>query len=267
MGHLARIMNFETGKVIWGIPGWAAQAVVGARYTYLTASTASIGTTNEDSLVVVDDGTCALTFNGVKNVDIGVTGAGGLQTGSTEAASTWYGVYVIGDTSIQNAVNILLIPDGTAFSESGYDVKKLVGWIRNDASGNFMETTQTGGGNARYHEYNIPISDRKPLEGGSATALTEVDCSSLVPPGCRRGQIQIGFETGSAGAADDKMHIMEGSTSDLQRLMNGFVGTLKVLSTFDINFSADRKLEYKLTTGGVNENRTDININGYTHYL
>jgi len=74
-------------------------------------------------------------------VDITVTGANGLDTGS-EANSTFYSVWVI-----YNGITVasLLSTSFTAPTmPSGYTYKRFVGAVRNDGSGNFLDFIQRG---------------------------------------------------------------------------------------------------------------------------
>jgi hypothetical protein len=112
-------------------------------------------------------------------VDITVSGAGGLDTGS-EAASTFYDVYVI-----RNAVGVtngLLVVRGNApVLPAGFFTKRRVGTVRNDGSSNFIDYQQTGGGRDKTYIYLASLSSRTVLSGGSATTPTAIALGTLVP--------------------------------------------------------------------------------------
>lgn len=133
-----------------------------------------------------------LVLSTPKTADITVTGAGGLQTGSTEAVDTWYKVLVIGTAfGPPEPTNVLLVPDGTAFSEVGFDVFRQVGWVRNDGSSNFIDFKMTGDGKHRTVMWINDTANRLVLSGGSAQTATAVDCSSLVPPTSELAHLKI----------------------------------------------------------------------------
>ncbi len=118
----------------------------GHKTNYLSATEYTV----ESGLCASDTNDWQYGLDSTTTVDITVTGAGGLQTSSSEANDTWYGIYIIADSNGTNDPSVLLIPDGTAFSESGYDMKRRVGWIRNDGSGDFFESHMYMKGNTRH---------------------------------------------------------------------------------------------------------------------
>jgi len=136
-----------------------------------------------------------LTLGIATDAVITTVGAGGLQTGSSEASSTWYGVYVIGDTTGVNATNTLLIPDGTGFSESGYDVKRRVGWARNDAGSDLIAFTTDGNARRLEYQWQAGADDLAALAGGNATTFADVDLSSFMPTTSRMSLLLIGRVT------------------------------------------------------------------------
>lgn len=118
------------------------------------------------------------------SVNINTVGVGGLQTGSSESVSTWYGVYIIGDTSLSNSTEYLLIPDGTAFSQTGYDVKRRVGWVRNNGVSNFYNFyVPDSEGASRFMLWDESETVLEVLTNGAATVYTDVDISEFIPPG------------------------------------------------------------------------------------
>lgn len=69
------------------------------------------------------------------------SGAGGLDTG-TEAASTWYYIWVIYNGT--TVTGLLSISSTSPTMPTGYTYKALVGAIYNNASSNFLTTYQQG---------------------------------------------------------------------------------------------------------------------------
>ena len=238
---------------------------VGGRFTYTSPTTFTIGTGGKDTIFSDDTGVLVMSFNGVLVGDITVTGVGGLQTGSTEATSIWYGVYIIGDTSLANTPKVLLIPEGVGFSESGYNVKKLVAWVYNDNSSDFVHTKQAGNGIDRTHFILKGIAERRPLNNGSATTPTLVNCEHFVPPGTTVALFAIHFKTGSAGDITDHVDINDPDSNQttLLRCKPGFISGST--TTFDVQCSlnSNREVKYDVQQGGANKNRVTIIVTGY----
>lgn len=132
-------------------------------------------------------------------LNINVSGAGGLQTGSSQSSNTWYGAYVIGDTNGVNADNVLFIPEGVAFSQAGYDVIRSVGWVKNNAGADFFRFNTNGLGAAQEYLWDID-SQSEILAAGGATSFTQIDCSEFIPPTSISGLFQMGIVASAAFA-------------------------------------------------------------------
>lgn len=175
--------KFLTNFVNWDGPTWLSVSTI-------QVSAGSFRDDSDSALIVLDSNTVA---------DITVTGAGGLQTGSSESADTWYGVYVIDDTTGLNSPNVLLIPEGTGFSETGYDVARLVSWGRNNASSDFYKFFAAGKGREIEYEWDIAGTTSRVLNNGSATSFTDVDCSEFIPPSSKKAKLSLGFDPANSG--------------------------------------------------------------------
>lgn len=110
-------------------------------------------------------------------VDITVAGANGLDTGS-EAASTWYYIWVIGKTD-GTVAGLLSISSTAPTMPSGYTLKRLIGAIRNDGSSNFIPGTWNNG----YFWYNAP---QQVYSGNGTAAWTDRNCSAMIPASITR---------------------------------------------------------------------------------
>lgn len=118
-------------------------------------------------------------------IDITASGAGGLDTG-VEAASTWYAIHVIGDSTGTNPTNAMLSLSPTAPTlPAGYDMFRRVGWVRNDPSSNIIPFIVFGEDNSRIVRWLNSISFRNILSGGAATVVTLVSAAAFVPPTTR----------------------------------------------------------------------------------
>lgn len=129
-------------------------------------------------------------------IDITVSGANGLDTGS-EAGSTWYYIYLIGDTSGTNAVKAVFSTSASSPTlPSGYDVFARVGAVRNDGSSNFLEFRQEGNFVCYMNENNV-YNTTPP-----GTSFVTVGCSGFAPTNSRMGFFTFLQNTISAGLAD-----------------------------------------------------------------
>lgn len=112
---------------------------------------------------------------------LAASGAGGLDTGS-EAASTWYAVWVIRQSGTTNQ-DVLLSTSSTAPTmPSGYDMRKLVGHVYNNASSNIKRFSMIGKGRVRFVAWDSAYTNSQALAGGTATTYTTVSLDALVPP-------------------------------------------------------------------------------------
>lgn len=145
------------------------------------------------STVQVEAGTCRnvdddfdLTLASATNAVLSASGAGGLDTGS-EAANTWYYVWVIGDSTATNATTTLLSlssTEGGLTYPAGYDKARRVGAIRNNASSNIIPFyQQTRSGTTRRVAYDEQTyANQTVVSSFASTSFTNVDCSGFVPP-------------------------------------------------------------------------------------
>jgi hypothetical protein len=133
--------------------------------------------------------------------NIAVAGAGGLDTGA-EAASTWYAVFVIADSTGVLPVNSLLsLPGNTpTLLPAGYDIWRRVGYVRNNPSSDFREFVTYGQGAERSIQYRDALSSRQQLTGGASTGVAGVNCGSLIPNSSAFGRFQIA-QRGTVGAS------------------------------------------------------------------
>lgn len=112
-------------------------------------------------------------------VNCAVNGAAGLDTGDL-ANSTWYYVWAIGDSTLQNNGSALLSASAsTPTLPAGYDVYRLIGALRTNGSAQLLNFKYCGKGVERTLYWDSVISV---LSGGSSTTLALVDCDGAVPP-------------------------------------------------------------------------------------
>ncbi len=165
------------------VPGqaWPPGFLRAARLAFATAAQVTIGTASVTSSVRDAADSFNIEWTGALTADITTSGAGGLDTGS-EAASTWYAVHVIADSSGVNPVDALLSLSATAPTlPAGYDVSRRLGWARNDGGSNFIDFVQFGNDQRRLIKYVDAVSNRQVLTAGAATVVTAVGLAALVP--------------------------------------------------------------------------------------
>lgn len=164
------------------------KAVFDTRFTYINSNSVLVpqGSYRDDTNVYT------INMSPPRTLNIAITGVGGLQTGSLQSPNTWYGAYVIGDSTGGTFPDVLFIPEGVAFSEAGYDVARLIGWVRNDAMTNFIPFYTTGSGREQLYLWDID-SQSEILAAGGATSWTQIDCSDWIAPTSNIGLFQLGI--------------------------------------------------------------------------
>jgi len=149
--------------------------------------------------------------------NIVVAGAGGLDTGA-EAASIWYSVFVIADSTGVLPPNSLLSTggDNPTVLPAGYDIYRRVGYVRNNPASDFREFVTYGQGPERSIQYRDALSSRQQLTGGAATIVTAVNCGSLIPNSSVYGRFQIA-QRGTVGASfyDDPAQLLANAQRSL----------------------------------------------------
>lgn len=142
------------------------------------------------------------TAAGALTVDITVSGAGGLDTGS-EANSTWYNVWFIQKSSDGTQSLILSVSATAPTMPAGYDIKRRVGELYNNASGNLMWIRTPKGMGCRRRILYRADQQTAPLRivsagNPTATTWTDANCAAAAPPTCREVVLQINLVAPSA---------------------------------------------------------------------
>jgi len=249
--------NFTDGKefgIVFLLGGTAATSALPLNFasfdesgglSYISSTTVQVSSGSwRDSANSFD-----LVLGSNTNVVITTTGAGGLQTGSSESSNTWYGVYAIGDTSGSNATTTLLIPEGVAFSESGYDVIRTVGWVKNNAGADFFRFNAEGKGSSQIYLFDIDAQSEL-LTAGSATSFTDIDCSAFIPPTSIFGFFQLGIVSSAAFAGMSIRPNGAGGTYVAFVIRPGISTTISNRAFETMITDEDRIIEYEVINAG-----------------
>ncbi|MBI1374570.1 MAG: hypothetical protein GC159_17775 [Phycisphaera sp.] len=231
-------------------PGYINRLLLG----YVSASTAEISAGNcRDSANGFD-----ITLASAATVDITISGAGGLDTGS-EAPNTWYAVFVIADSTNTNPPVGLLSTNATSPTmPAGYDVFRRVGWIRNNSSSDFYKWYQTGSGELRIMRWNesmVSPPTLQVLSGGAAQTLTDVNVSQFVPPTSERSTLHLENESKREGYVRPK---------------NGAQNFARLNADADIIYDVPapgQLIEYRYNSGGGPAGFLNISVLGYYDQL
>ncbi len=121
-----------------------------------------------------------ISANATTTIDATKTGVNGLDTG-TLGASSLYSVYAIGDylgfNQAAAVISLNAVSTGPVLPK-GYNIYRLIGYIRTDGSSHFLLGYWYGAGNARSFAYAAPFQVGSSL---TATAKTTISLSNVVP--------------------------------------------------------------------------------------
>ena len=201
-----RIMTNLNGTLTWSV-----RSSVPFPINYLDGgqiSQASVSTISVLATQCRDDTDVLNLVASSNTINIAASGINGLQTSSSEASDTWYEVLIIGDTTEVQPTAYLLLPDGTGFSQTGYDVKRRLGWIRNNSSSNIWDFDISGSGRDRYISYEETRTEMTILNSatGSVTFVTQ-SAAVHFPPATRIASIHCEFDLDNDG---DKLFLRSG---------------------------------------------------------
>lgn len=199
------------------------------------------------------------THVGTNGVDISPLGA-----------STFYGVYVIGDSTDHKPTAGLFSAQNTAINSApflpvGYDMYRRVGFILTDSSANISVFSQMGSNEIRKYYYVTPINI---LTNGNSTTFVNVTASAAVPlkSGSQNQHteavLNLNYTPSSAGnSAQFQISNTLGVSPVLQfgcGVAAPQFGTLTVPTNTIFQF-----ITYKVFAGDT----LTVNVSGYTDYL
>lgn len=229
---------------------------LGLSYVGNTTFTVGIGACR-DSNNVLDISIAAIT-----TVNAAVNGLNGLDTG-TFAASTWYYVLAIADSTSYNPSGCIMSLSATAPTlPAGYDSFRLIGQVLSDSSTHFLKFTQVGSGVEREYWWDSMISV---LSGGASATYAAVTLTGGVPPLANTPAYFYGALTPNA-AGDIASFRPTGSTATTVFTISGVVAAkaqalqFKLLSAIATSVS---KVDYLVTASGA----LSLSVLGYVSYL
>lgn len=194
-----RLTNIESGpvtltgnKTFSGATTFSGQAaytadqpeirnfIQGLAVAYATAATLTIaaGSCRDSANTATIRNSASLT------VDISLSGAGGLDTG-VEAISTGYYVWLIGKTD-GTVAGLLSVSDTAPTMPAGYTLKRLIGYLYNNASGAIEPFYSLGD---RVRDFHYMATPTILLSAGTATSKTTVSVGAQTPAYARCKQI------------------------------------------------------------------------------
>lgn len=201
-------------------------------------------TVTADEVMLKNTGGDAMVASTVsETVDITVSGAGGLDTGS-EAGNTWYYVYVI--AKADGTVDGLLSTSSTSPTmPSGYTFKALVGVVRNNGASNFVAFRQ--GGNVVCY-----VGYQQALSGGTSTSEANISTSTLVPPIATAVQVQLEhtMTTGGAAQSTAALKIVTGNNVITAHPYSGFSSDTVIDSNSGWLYNEGQNIIYQISNGG-----------------
>jgi hypothetical protein len=168
-------------------------------------------------------------------VDITASGANGLDTGS-EAASTWYHLWVIYNPTTDTWAGLLSISSTAPTLPSGYTKKGYVGAIYNDGSSNLISIYQIG--------KRVNRSYTQALADGTATSYTEVSLAAIIPT---TAKLITGIATANVL---NKQSFIAGSAAGLGVSVLYLQGANGMYSFMFCSIIESQKVYYKVDSGG-----------------
>jgi len=123
-------------------------------------------------LTVKDDGDSYdfVPLAAATDVDLSASGANGLDTGS-EAASTMYYVWIIAKSADNTTAGLFSTSATAPTMPSGYDKKRLIMAVRNNASSNIEKFTMNG--------WEISYDTPPTIDSGSSASLAAWDTTTI----------------------------------------------------------------------------------------
>lgn len=116
----------------------------------------------------------SVTLNAATN------GINGLDTGAL-ANATLYALYAVGDSTFNSDPGVVLSATLTSpLLPIGYDMYRLIAYVRTDGSAHFLAGYWSGSSNDRLFTYDVPIATA--VTAGNSATYAAVTLTTFVPP-------------------------------------------------------------------------------------
>lgn len=222
--------------------------------------------TASDSTLTVSAGRCRdsqnvydIVVDEAITINAEVNGVNGLDTGAL-AASTWYAVHAIGDSSNFNDGAVLLSASVTApYLPSGYDVFKHVGWARTDGSVDFIILHQKGNSNERKYFYDALVAV---LSAQGSATYDAVDCAAAMPPTSTIAMINYTF----LPATQTNVFTLRPTGSASTTGFTGQTATVSVNAKGYVETITDDEQSLDYITSSASDDLT-LNVMGFIDYV
>lgn len=255
--------------------------VNGARLTYLTATTMSVGAgqvrDSTDTVDIIVGGNVLsstsnpggeqgtnnpVTASAAVTINTAIVGAGGLDAG-TIANDTHYDVFVIGDSRGFNNGSALLSTSATAPSlPLGYDSFRRVGSVLTSNAAALLAFDQRGNGLDRTMTYRTSIATD--VTAGTSNTFAAVDVSASIPVGGITGIFKCVW---TPAVANDTLELRCGdsATDAGQAITSGAVAGVveSVNLVCPVGATLASGIDYKALDGTA----IAINVQGYVDQL
>ena len=226
--------------------------IAGLKIEYASASTITVksgrcaDSSGLKSLNLTSNLTCDITASGVNGLDAG-----------TESSSQWYAVYIAKTNG-----EVCSVFSTNQVSPVGFSDYRLIGYVRNDSSSDFLQFSAYRSGKTRRFKYDESSPTTKVLANGSASSWTPVDCSDFLPPSCENTVAVVQFQTGAGGSANNEVKIRPtGSDNAFLRIRPGVVSSEDMSVTVEIATDTSQSFDYQVSNGA--NNKTSIIIRGF----
>ncbi len=192
------------------------------------------------------------TANSATVINFAVHGANGLDTG-TIAASTFYYIFVIGDSSEKKPVAALASLSATAPTlPFGYDSIRLIGCCLTDASPFILAFYSSGSGSGKYFQWDAPIAVTVTDSGTSATYVAQNLAVGV--PASNYGRVSLKYKWTNNAPADSLNFTPSGATGDFETALGIAAGVAQEdnFVILPLTVSSVPKVSYKTSAGTLN---------------
>lgn len=253
-------MNYNYGVQLEGHDNF----VDGLNLTRTGASTVAISTgscrdsTNSDVIEVT----------ATINLDMRIVGSATGIISGTQIASAWYCCWLLKNSTTKAVTGILDLSFSNPTSSSnisGFDLKKRVGSVYQDANADIQRFHQSGPNEVKIYSWDTSNNPVEVLSGGNATATTSVGISATAPPSNMMVMCTLQF-TNAASVSSDSGYVTGPSWNQnaIRRTKPGILATNHREAGIPILTKGSQSIGYQVTDGN---DSLDIIITDYYELL